>query len=785
MASKLTELEAGELQRQGQDLYRQKKFQAALQRFNAVLQQDRKPALGALDSRAATHAKLGDLQAALRDARRMIQEYKTSCSGYLRTGQILQLLGKEDVASGIYTYGLRNVSGSDPNREVALSVLASQQLLTSRKLIQGMYDKLVQRRSPSTAMDPLAILPVEITEVIFRTCLRVSQSWRSYVCSLPNLWSHLDFSTGTKAISLSTVMAYIKHSRGKATHASTQGLTTQDSVLKCIATLEAAPALGNLKCLAVATDISLDAISQILSACLSLEKAQFLSVTTKYTVKWKGNFPNILSLSINSKRVNTDNRSFLLKLGSLIPRIANVESLVLQNWSGPGYPYSHPPLDLSTLRQLQHLDLTAFDTVSFPKLPSSIRTLVVSDWHSCAFNSPASQAHMGEANLQRLTSLSIGCSFLLADLLKLLEPNKGRITTLNIFNSTDLQYNDLIQLIDSGYLTDIVDLTLRALPVDDHIAELLASQSCALQSLNLAHTKITGVGVKSLLLKEGCQLKQLNLKGCHSVSIDAVEWARGQGVSVIFTFPENELRKSKRVRIHDCHTLGQSTPVTVNIKHLIIDTQKLVWQPLESHKHPRKVVINGKVFTKTIGLPPGECQEVAGRENYGKERPRKKFAVPLDTLQVPITPNTLPSSKPLSPLPSSTNNSPKPLSSLSPTMSAVEASRNVNVMDVIVKAANDHDQPEDYLADLSHQISKHIRKAQYDKLEAQFSHQIIDMRRVMEERNKEMALILKENLVGLRNELKQMFDLSHQEHNRRLDTAVLKIKEYITPGKQD
>ena len=36
MASKLTELEAAELQRQGQDLYRQKKFQAALQRFNAV-----------------------------------------------------------------------------------------------------------------------------------------------------------------------------------------------------------------------------------------------------------------------------------------------------------------------------------------------------------------------------------------------------------------------------------------------------------------------------------------------------------------------------------------------------------------------------------------------------------------------------------------------------------------------------------------------------------------------------------------------------------------------------
>lgn len=36
MASKLTELEAGELQRKGQQLYREKKFQAALQRFNDV-----------------------------------------------------------------------------------------------------------------------------------------------------------------------------------------------------------------------------------------------------------------------------------------------------------------------------------------------------------------------------------------------------------------------------------------------------------------------------------------------------------------------------------------------------------------------------------------------------------------------------------------------------------------------------------------------------------------------------------------------------------------------------
>lgn len=40
------------------------------------------------------------------------------CQGYLRTGQVLQLLHKDDVAAGIYGYGLRSVPASDPNREV-------------------------------------------------------------------------------------------------------------------------------------------------------------------------------------------------------------------------------------------------------------------------------------------------------------------------------------------------------------------------------------------------------------------------------------------------------------------------------------------------------------------------------------------------------------------------------------------------------------------------------------------------------------------------------------------
>ena len=130
-------------------------------------------------------------------------------------------------------------------------------------------------------------------------------------------------------------MTYIKHSRGKVTRASIQGLTVKNPTLKCIANrckaltylevhsglnvslVESAPALGSLKYLVVATDISLDAISQILLLCGSLEKAQFLSVLTKYHVQWKGDLSNLRALSMNARGRGPYQESALLKLVSM------------------------------------------------------------------------------------------------------------------------------------------------------------------------------------------------------------------------------------------------------------------------------------------------------------------------------------------------------------------------------------------------------------------------------------------------------------------------------------
>ena len=223
-----------------------------------------------------------------------------------------------------------------------------------------MHDKLIKKRSPSVAKDPFLVLPVEVTEMILdylsfknimyvflsinastadqcSTCSRVSQNWRSLTCSLPRLWIHLDLAGATRPVSVGTVTNYIKRSRKRITRATLQGWAAQSAILKCIATrcnalahleilggftstllVEAAPALQSLKVLSIAADTGLDAISQLLSVCKSLEHAHFLSVTAKRSVKWTGDLSRLLSLSIDAKMKDPDQRSSLLQLVSLL-----------------------------------------------------------------------------------------------------------------------------------------------------------------------------------------------------------------------------------------------------------------------------------------------------------------------------------------------------------------------------------------------------------------------------------------------------------------------------------
>ncbi|KZF24301.1 hypothetical protein L228DRAFT_94058 [Xylona heveae TC161] len=76
IAPKYRSVSSEEAQKAGQQYYREKNYEAALEAFSAAIELSQFPA-SALDNRAATFEKLGDLRSALKDAKQMIQVEKT------------------------------------------------------------------------------------------------------------------------------------------------------------------------------------------------------------------------------------------------------------------------------------------------------------------------------------------------------------------------------------------------------------------------------------------------------------------------------------------------------------------------------------------------------------------------------------------------------------------------------------------------------------------------------------------------------------------------------------
>ena len=107
---------------------------------------------------------------------------------------------------------------------------------------------------------------------------------------------------------------------------------------------------------------------------------------------------------------------------------------------------------------------------------------------------------------------------------------------------------DLVRLTLSGFFLGIEELAMKATDVDDEVAETLALHLPSLTTLDLSHTRVTGVGVKALAEKPGSKLKLLNLNHCRDVGRDAVEYARWRGIDVSYRFPDSKGGRAKRLR---------------------------------------------------------------------------------------------------------------------------------------------------------------------------------------------------------------------------------------------
>ncbi|KAF2424949.1 RNI-like protein [Tothia fuscella] len=570
-------LSSTEYKELGKRYYGQKKYKDALDAFTEAIEANPSPDITLFDYRAATWEKLEDPQAALADSRRMIKAAKQDPRGYLRTAQILQNLKQFDVALNIYQYGLRNVPVS-ANPHV--------------KLLQRAHNKLNMQLSPPTAVDPFSQLPLEIVEMIIGylkfhqivTCLRVSKQWRGLITSAPSLWGNLDLLRNNKQsyAKSSFIRSCIKYSQYKIHTArlhrfsDRSGLRNLATMCKGLAHLELLQTdfggdsiietvmmARNLKVLktSMAVELSLDQISQILKHRPTLAHLEVENVKPPTVVAtWKVDLPGLQVLNLSSpKDLKSRDTMRYLDFPSLVTRAPKLKELRLSRFPASMGVTLLPLIDMLTLANLEVVEFRACDLHVAPLLPPSIREFVLLD------NGSSIRGLRFTNDLPALEKLHLsGLCFDIPEICGLLDgihdmEYVGEYPKLKSFALTGVDTgiwtdgrNQQIQLLEHTRLSAIEELILTLNTdhvVDDIIAEVIAKTFKKLRRLDLSTTWVTGVGIRLIVSALKGQLRWLDVSGCRHLSADAVEWARDQGVEVVYRGELSMTAKdSRRVR---------------------------------------------------------------------------------------------------------------------------------------------------------------------------------------------------------------------------------------------
>ena len=165
------------------------------------------------DSRAAVHEKLGDLKAALEDARKVVDSAPHQWQGYARCARLFLRMKKPERAAKMVDYALERVKPSDTARRETLHAL-KQEVVDFAAAV---------KRHISRTSHHFGNIPVEISHEIFSllvdldhtlvlTVASVCNAWRSVTLASPSLWSTLVL---TKKRPAKKARLWIKRSGGR------------------------------------------------------------------------------------------------------------------------------------------------------------------------------------------------------------------------------------------------------------------------------------------------------------------------------------------------------------------------------------------------------------------------------------------------------------------------------------------------------------------------------------------------------------------------------------------
>lgn len=216
----------------------------------------------------------------------------------------------------------------------------------------------------------------------------------------------------------------------------------------------------------------------------------------------------------------------------LLAKVPKVRKLALADWSwSSDTVISHT--NFTNLSELQQLKIVRNSNLVFPRLPPSLRLL---NLRRCTIDKRLSQEgneNLITNSLPELTDLALPefTDLTLNGLLSLLNACKGKLESLDIESCVQLESKDINTLVESSYLEKVTRLTLCKLSINDSTAELIAQNLPRLKNIDLSLTRVTGIGVKAIVLKPHSRLERLVLNGCR-LNRDVIDFAIAHGVTV-------------------------------------------------------------------------------------------------------------------------------------------------------------------------------------------------------------------------------------------------------------
>ncbi|KAI9742198.1 MAG: hypothetical protein M1818_004098 [Claussenomyces sp. TS43310] len=558
----------------GRERYRRKDYVGALKAFTEAINITTGHLLvDALDHRAATYEKLSQLQSALRDSKEIIDLKPEAAKGYLRCAKVLQLRGDDNLAIKIYERGLKKVKiGTDEDRPVSPPPKSTHrwgQRLNMDQLLQKMFAKLHQKQDPKKNLDPLVMLPIEIAHVVCSflemrdlvVCLAVSKPWKAFLESSHALWTTIDLGATRRPISQASLRSYLRRSNYTLQRATFRldGTGIDESKLKFLAKtcklldylefrrgfvgeslIKTLPLLTNLRSLVLSKNCtsSPDYVAKILSGCPHLRVAEFQSVSSYGSIpslQWK-NMSSLSSLALSTSPpgiISVDR----FNLNELIEATSNLKS-----FSFTGFNFGdprQPQLDFSKWTHLEHLNLQ--ESSFMPLLPETLLTLDISRmWHIPGLPSIV---------LPKLTLLNcVGTPALrLTNILTLLRDSMSanRLEELYLGGEWSLVNSDPVSQIP--VCPSVTTLSLEGSYLDENVILEILGKFPSLRFVDLSRTRVTGVTIKELMIRNNRPPERLRLIHCEDISPDAIEHARAMGITVESGYPSTTVRNGRQV----------------------------------------------------------------------------------------------------------------------------------------------------------------------------------------------------------------------------------------------